>query len=120
MKHLAVMGKRNMDIGALFKQSADERGSYVSQAACFGGKVVGHITHPGREVGNFRRNDQNTRFYIHFFLLAFASLPAYARLPKLGQGLGSARECPAACAAGMNRRRSKGAMASQDGKAIAA
>ena len=55
------MGKRNMNISALFKEGADERGSYIGQSARLGGEVIGHIAHAGRQVGNFRRNYQNTR-----------------------------------------------------------
>jgi len=50
-----------MNIGAMLKKGADERGSYIGQATRLGGEVIGHIAHTGRQVGDFRRNNQNTR-----------------------------------------------------------
>ena len=52
-----------MNISALVIKSGNKRCRHIGKPACFCCEIVGHIAHPSRQVGDFRRYDKDARFF---------------------------------------------------------
>ena len=59
VEHLAVVGEGDVHVRPELEERGDERGGDVREAAGLGGHAVGHVAHPGREVGDLRRDDED-------------------------------------------------------------
>lgn len=61
VKHLPVIRKSDMDIGALVKKGADEGCGDIGKSTGLGNHMVCPVTHSRGEIGNLRCNNQDTR-----------------------------------------------------------
>jgi len=82
MKHAPVVRQRHVDIGTEIKQRRHQRRGDIRQTAGFGGQPARHIAHAGRQVGDFRSDDQDTRLAVIRHVAALLLRHAYTFLTR--------------------------------------
>ena len=64
VEHLAVVRQRDVHVGSLAEQGADQRGRHIRQAAGLGVQHICHVAHPLGKIGDFRGDDQDGRRFV--------------------------------------------------------
>lgn len=64
VEHLAVVRQRDVHVGSLAEQSADQRGRHIRQTAGLGVQHICHVAHPLGKIGDFRGDDQDGRRFV--------------------------------------------------------